>query len=123
MNFDDFKELVKNLKSRGFYCLNTGNVKDMYSYLTEDKVAIRFAYVNQVIPNMEFKFSKTKIDDIVLKETLEVHLNKKIIKISNLELQIAFKEKILGSPKDIEDARHIRNTFKISNCLNPDSLL
>ncbi len=31
------------------------------------------------------------------------------LKILPLEMQIAFKESVLKSPKDIEDARHIRN--------------
>jgi len=46
---------------------------------------------------------------LTLSRTLKVMLsdNKEII-ISNLEMQIAFKEKILKSPKDLEDARHIR---------------
>jgi hypothetical protein len=34
------------------------------------------------------------------------------IKISNIELQIAYKEKVLKSDKDLEDAKHLEMVFK-----------
>jgi hypothetical protein len=53
-----------------------------------------------------------KFDGITLEKTLTVKLPKGQLCISHLELQIAFKEIILKSPKDLEDARHIRNVAK-----------
>jgi len=47
-----------------------------------------------------------------LKNSINVRLGNKEILISPLELQIAFKEVVLKSPKDIEDARHLRNIAK-----------
>jgi len=62
-----------------------------------------------LIPNIELKFEKNKFDKIALEKTLTVKLPQRQLYISHLELQIAFKEVVLKSPKDIEDARHIRD--------------
>ena len=111
MNFSKFSLLLKELKKNGFYCLNAEKNQKIYDYI-KNNFAIRFAKNNRVIPNIELKFAKTKIDDIALEKTIIVKLDKEEIVISNLELQIAFKEVVLKSPKDIEDARHIRNIAK-----------
>jgi hypothetical protein len=55
------------------------------------------------------KCAKNKFDEIALEKTLTVRLGKEELIISHLELQIAVKEIVLKSPKDLEDARHIRN--------------
>ncbi|MAG78295.1 hypothetical protein CL616_02920 [archaeon] len=111
LNSHKFEELTSELKKENYYCLNTNEDKDMFDYIT-NKVAIRFAKQNTVIPNIELKFAKNKSDLIALEKTITIKTNNQEIIISNLELQIAFKEKILKSPKDLEDARHIRNIAK-----------
>ncbi|MCD6215495.1 MAG: hypothetical protein J7J92_00260, partial [Candidatus Aenigmarchaeota archaeon] len=63
------------------------------------------------IPNVELKFPENEIEKWVLKNSLLVVLNEKKIKISSIELQIAFKL-FLGTEKDIEDAKYL---FKIFN--------
>jgi len=42
-----------------------------------------------------------------LNNSIIVKLPEGNLKISPLELQIAFKQEVLKSPKDLEDARHI----------------
>ena len=111
MNFHDFSLLLKELKEHYFYCLNAESDKLIFEYLDE-KYAIRFAKRGTVIPNIELKFSKSKIDELTLNKTITVRMAGQELIISHLELQIAFKEQILKSPKDIEDARHIRNIAK-----------
>jgi len=71
-------------------------------------LAVRFAKKDTTIPNIELKWSKHKYDSVALENTINVKLSKENLKISHLELQIAFKEEILKSPKDMEDARHLR---------------
>ena len=102
-----YNELVKE----GYYCLNAQNAHDSYSYLKDD-IAVRFAPKGIVIPNMEILFASEKIQKIALDTNITVAIGKNKFIISNLELQIAYKEKILKSPKDMEDARHIRLVFK-----------
>ena len=111
MDFSKFNLLLKDIKQNNFYCLNTEEDKEVYEYI-KDKFAVRFAKKNTVIPNIELKFIKNKIDEITLNNTIKVKLGKEELIISHLELQIAFKEIVLKSPKDIEDARHIRNIAK-----------
>jgi len=111
MDYLEFEKLINDLKKNDFYCLNQEENKDIYEYIT-DKIAVRFARNGEVIPNMEVKFAKNKTDEIVLEDNILIKINEKELVVSNLELQIAFKEKVLKSPKDLEDARHLRNIAK-----------
>ncbi len=108
---DKFRMLVENLRKHKFTCLNTGSVDEMHEYLTEG-VPLRFMENGQTIPNMELKWAKNIIDDLTLKKAIIVTLGKEELRISPLELQIAFKEKILKSQKDMEDAEHLRMAAK-----------
>jgi hypothetical protein len=107
LDFSTVQSLLKDVRHHGFYCLNAEGDKEIYEYLTEE-LPVRFAKIHTIIPNIEVNWSKNKFDDIALEKTIQVHLNKKCLTISHLELQVAFKEIVLRSPKDIEDARHIR---------------
>lgn len=106
-----FQKIVSELQKKGFYCLNATKPERIFEYINE-KFAVRFAKKGTVIPNVELKFAKNIFDDISLNKTLQVNVGQEEYIISNLELQIAFKEIVLKSPKDMEDARHIRNVAK-----------
>ncbi|MBI5391286.1 hypothetical protein HZB02_07405 [Candidatus Woesearchaeota archaeon] len=106
-----FTRFLEELTHAGFDCMNTGNLDEMFSYLHE-KISLRFVRTGMVIPNIEMKFSKNKADEISLKQAIIVNMNNEELRISPLEMQIAFKEVVLGSPKDMEDARHLRNIAK-----------
>ncbi len=108
LSYETFAELVKELEPLGFYCLNAESLNTMYDYLT-DSVAIRFAKQNTAIPNIELKFAKNKVDEISLAKKVTIKLAGEELVVSALELQIAFKEVVLKSNKDIEDARHLRS--------------
>ncbi len=111
INFSDFKKLYEEIKKNNFYCLNAEEEKTVYSYLKDD-LAIRFAKVDTIIPNIEMKWIKNEFDKIALEKIINVKIKNHNILISHLELQIAFKEVILKSPKDLEDAKHIREVAK-----------
>lgn len=98
-----YKVLIKN----GYWCLNSSKLDDLYEILIS-KHSIRFAVEPRVSPNVELKFSKDIYDDIALKRPIKIMINSKELKTSFLELQIAYKEEVLKSNKDLEDARHIR---------------
>ncbi len=102
-----YEDLIKN----GYWCLNSSELDDMYSLLTS-KHSIRFALEPSVSPNIEIKFSKDVYDDMSLREPLVVKINDFELRISYIELQIAFKEEVLKSNKDLEDARHLRLVAK-----------
>jgi len=111
IDFSTFQALYKELKKNGFYCLNAKKDSSIYKYLL-DNLRVRFAKKDKTIPNIELKWVKHKFDEISLENTIEVKLSKEKLKISNLELQIAFKEEVLKSPKDLDDAMHIKNVAK-----------
>ncbi|MFH1720981.1 MAG: hypothetical protein ABH950_00095 [Candidatus Altiarchaeota archaeon] len=110
-DFSAYSKLIGDLKSSGFYCLQADEIKEIYEYVNE-KIPLRFAKRNTVIPNIELKCVKNKVEELSLDKPITVRLGSEELFISNLELQVAFKEEVLKSPKDIEDARHLRNVAK-----------
>ncbi len=105
-----FERFWKSLEGE-FECLNADNAKEAFEEYLSEGVAIRFAFKGTVIPNMEFKFAKSRLEDAALNEKLELLLNGRRLFISPLELQIAYKL-FLGSEKDLEDARFLFALFK-----------
>ena len=103
--------LYDDLVNNGYWCLNSSELDDMYSLLIS-KHSIRFALEPSVSPNIEIKYSKDIYDDISLKEPLIAKVDYSELRISYIELQIAYKEEILKSNKDLEDAKHLRLVAK-----------
>ncbi len=112
LSFDKFSQLYEALKKKGFWCLNQEKPFEVFIYI-RDGLAIRFAREGECIPNFEVKFTKKKSDEDAFDDHIKVILSdEKIIKISSLERQIAYKRYFLGSKKDIEDALHVEEIFK-----------
>jgi hypothetical protein len=111
IDFSTFQALYKELKKNNFYCLNAEKDSTIFDYLS-DNLAVRFAKKGKTIPNVELKWIKHKFDKLALEKTINVKLPKGNLKISHLELQIAFKEEILKSPRDLDDANHIKLVAK-----------
>ncbi len=109
IDFDTFIRLYRELIEREYWFLNAENPIELYGML-ENRLAIRAALKNTVIPNIEIKFVKNDLDIISLNEHRVVKIGKESINISPVELQIAFKLH-LGSDKDIEDAVYLYDIF------------
>lgn len=109
IDFDTFIRLYRELIEREYWFLNAENPIELYGML-ENRLAIRAALKNTVIPNIEIKFVKNDLDIISLNEHRVAKIGKESINISPVELQIAFKL-YLGSDKDIEDAVHLYDIF------------
>lgn len=110
MDFFKFKKLWGQLYKK-FECIITEDINKAYTEYLLTGHSIRFSKKGKFIPNIEFKFSKTSLDQWTLKERREVNLNNYKIFISPIELQIPFKL-FLGSEKDIEDAKYLYKIFK-----------
>ncbi|PIO07146.1 hypothetical protein COU59_03755 [Candidatus Pacearchaeota archaeon CG10_big_fil_rev_8_21_14_0_10_34_12] len=108
---EKFCKLYKELKKKGFWCLNAEDENELWDFL-ESKMAIRFSKENFPIPNFEVKFPKDYLDRSSFEDKIEVVIKNKILFISSLERHIAFKEEYLGSDKDFEDAKHIEELFR-----------
>ena len=118
MQKDVFGRFFEDLNQNGFECINTSNIKDAFEMLNEH--AIRFSRKNMAIPNMEFKIIKNDLDRFSFNNRINVVLGEKNLKISNLEMQIAYKL-YLGSGKDLEDAKHLLKVFE--DKLNKEQLI
>ena len=112
MNKEAFERFFRNLTKNNFWCYQSDNVDEVYSYIKEMK-SIRFARKNEMFPNIEF----IPIDASKKAKYFEYSHPQKI-KIKNfeflippLEFEILYKEIVLGGEKDIADAKHLRIFF------------
>ncbi len=103
---EKFKPLWSKISAE-FQCVNANSEAEAWDYLKEG--AVRF-YIDKPMPNIEFKFPKSIVDEHTIEQRIELKLNGHTLQISPLELQIAFKL-YLGADKDIEDARHLYKVF------------
>jgi len=107
---DKFFELFKELKENEFWCLNAEEPDEIYNYLM-GSLPVRFARINQAIPNFELKWSENRIDSEIFSDFIIAILPEGELRISSLERHIAFKRYYLKSKKDIEDAIHVEELF------------
>ena len=105
---DRFFELNNSLISAGFECLQGKNSLDLYEDYLSDFLSIRYVYKGSFVPEMELKFAKDALDEYQLEKKVKLPLTKLPFWFSNIETNIAFKEELLKSPKDIDDSRHLR---------------
>ena len=106
-----FVNFYKDLIKKNYYFLNPEDENGLYEMLTE-KLGIRAAIKDTIIPNIEMKFIKDDIDRFTLKNHVKVILNKKFnFFISPIEIEIPYKL-YLGSEKDIEDAIYLWDIFQ-----------
>lgn len=117
MSTKNFSALFDDLKEKGFECANSSIISEAYEML--DKHAIRF-YKGIPVPNMEFKKISEKIHKEAFDNRIKVILKEKVLFISPLELQIAYKLSLMAkgsfeeisADKDFEDAKHLYELFK-----------
>ena len=111
MNLKDFSSLFNKIThSEKYYCINAEGAKDAYEILNE-KSSIRFAEKDTFDPNFEIKFPQNELNWYALNNSIVVDMGKSRIRISPIELQIAYKL-YLGSDKDYEDAAHLYTIFR-----------
>lgn len=104
---EEFDKLLKDIIDNGYWCINTDDAGEMYDLLKTGH-SIRIAKDGEVSPNFEIKFAKSESDFEALANPIEIFVRNSSVKVAPLELQIAFKEIVLKSEKDMEDAKHIR---------------
>jgi hypothetical protein len=99
----DLSNFFKTLEKKGYWLINA-QIDEVDEIMKEG--AVRIAKKGKIIPNVEIKFVKTSIEELALKNRVELSFGKTKIYISPIELQVVYKL-FLGSEKDIEDARHL----------------
>lgn len=110
MDAPRFLSFYKSAIEHGYDFLNPEDAAGLYEMLCE-RLGIRAAEKDTVIPNMEMKFVKDDFDRYALSHRLEVVFDGESVYISPIELQIPYKL-YLGSEKDIEDAIYLWDIFQ-----------
>ncbi|MBI2582137.1 hypothetical protein HYV87_03365 [Candidatus Woesearchaeota archaeon] len=110
LDFDRFKLLFQDLIKKGFVCMQSSSAEEVYDYL-KDNTSVRFTWKDKELPEMEVKFAKDVLDEYQLKNRVKLELTGLDVWFSNVNINIAFKEELLKSPKDLEDARHLRIVY------------
>jgi hypothetical protein len=111
MTSDTFRQLFHDVLRHGFVCMQTSQPQEAYRYLT-DNLSIRFTWHDRPLPEMEVKFAKDALDDYQLTHRVKLAMTGLDVWFSDINTNIAFKETLLKSPKDMEDARHLRITYR-----------
>lgn len=107
-----FIKLFETIIKKGFWCYQTDNSKEAYSYV-KGFHSIRFARINQMFPNIEFiPFNETKKAKFYeYSHPQKIKIDGFEFKIPPIEFEILYKEIVLAGKKDLEDAKHLREFF------------
>lgn len=111
IDYDTFEKMFDELKKNDFDCLQSSNPHEIYYNYLMERIPIRFIKDNKLIPNVELKFVKDEIDKYQMKTRKIVEFTGLDIYFSSIEANIAFKEELLKSPKDLDDANYLRIVY------------
>src|SRR3989338_195745 len=100
MNQEQFNKLFADLTQENFVCMQSNNPKEVFEYLNEN-LSVRFTRRNEELPEMEVKFAKDILDAYQLKNRVKLELTGLKVWFSNININVAFKEELLKSPKDL----------------------
>ncbi|MCK5334250.1 MAG: hypothetical protein KAJ24_07055 [Candidatus Aenigmarchaeota archaeon] len=110
MQKESFVDMHRALENAGFECIQSKDPEEIYEYLVEN-LSVRYIRKDVFLPEMEIKFSKDTLDEYQLKTRKKLPLTGLDFYFSSIEMNIAFKEELLKSDKDIEDAKHLRVVY------------
>ncbi len=108
---EDFLKLHNDLIKAGFVAMQSDDSSVLFEDYLREKLSIRYTIKNQILPEMEVKFAKDTLDDYQLQTRMKLPLTGLDIWFSSINMNVAFKEELLKSPKDLEDARHLRVVY------------
>ncbi len=111
---DKFIALHEDLVNAGFVCIQSENPNIIYEDYLIKGDSVRYVINNEGFfpPEMEMKFAKDELDNEQLNSRKKFELTGLDVYFSSIESNIAFKEELLKSKKDIEDAKHLRIIYK-----------
>jgi hypothetical protein len=110
MDLKMFNKFHNELKDNNFVCMQSDSVAEIYGYLIKN-LSVRYTYRDQPLPEMELKFVKDKLDELQINEKVKLELTGLDIWFSSVNMNIAFKEELLKSEKDLKDAEHLRKIY------------
>ena len=111
LDLDKFILMHKDLEKANFECLQDSNPNKIYTNYLIKNIAVRYFRGTDFIPNIELKFAKDELDYYQLKNRKKIEFTDIDVFFSSVEACIAFKEELLQSPKDIEDANYLKVVY------------
>jgi hypothetical protein len=105
--------LFNDLKENGFWCYQGEKPDEIHKTYITQSLGIRFAKEGEFFPNMEFiSFGEKKMaKSYEYSHPQEIRIGDFNFKIPPLEFEILYKELVLKSRKDLDDAKHLRSFF------------
>lgn len=107
----EFINLHDNLVNKGFECLQSVNGEEIYNTYLSQGISVRYVRKGEHLPEMEIHFTKDELDEEQLKDRIKMPFTELNVYFAPLEGNIAFKEELLKSQKDLEDAKHLRIVY------------
>ncbi|MBS3143216.1 hypothetical protein J4464_07545 [Candidatus Woesearchaeota archaeon] len=104
------QRLHEDLVAHDFVCMQSDSVGEIYDYLRSG-IAVRYTFKDQPLPEMEVKFAKDELDEYQLRSRVKLPLTGLDVWFGSIPMNIAFKEELLKSDKDIKDAEHLRKIY------------
>ena len=105
-----FNKLHADLLKAGFVCMQSDDPEEIQSYL-KGKDSVRYTLKDQPLPELELKYMKDELDAYQLQTRVKLPLTGLDIWFSSINMNIAFKEELLKSDKDLKDAEHLRKIY------------
>ncbi|MBS3168014.1 hypothetical protein J4216_02740 [Candidatus Woesearchaeota archaeon] len=110
MSKEKFSELHKDLIKNNFVCMQSDSSEEIYSYLKK-YLSVRYTYDQMPLPEMEVKFAKDELDKYQIKTKIKLPQTGLDLYFGSINMNIAFKEELLKSEKDMEDSSHLRKVY------------
>ena len=105
---DSFKKMHDDLVLAGFECIQSEDPDLIYEDYLKDKTSVRYIRKGHFLPEMELKLAGDELDEYQIRTRKKLPLTGLDLYFSSIEMNIAFKEELLRSEKDIDDAEHLR---------------
>ncbi len=109
---DSFARLHRELLENSFECIQSQDPDEIYKEYLSRNLSVRYVRKGIHIPEIELKLSKDELDEHQLNTRRKLPLTGLDLYFSSIEASIAFKEELLKSEKDVEDARHLRIVYE-----------
>jgi hypothetical protein len=104
---DAFVKMHNDLLLAGFECIQE-YPELIYDDYLNNKPSVRYVRKGHFIPEMELKLAKDELDDYQIRTRKKLPLTGMDLYFSSIEMNIAFKEELLKSEKDMDDSKHLR---------------
>lgn len=110
LDLERFRKLHEDLVKNDFVGMQSDSPEEIYDYL-KDNTSVRYTLKDQPLPEMEIKFEKDELDRMQLASRVKLPLTGLDVWFSSINMNIAFKEELLKSEKDLKDAEHLRKIY------------